>query len=93
MLYEVITGLSGVPQAGDEFIVLTDEKMAKSVANARQMKARETELASATKVSLDNLFEKMAEQEMKELRVILRADVQGTLQAFGQAAENSYNFV
>ncbi len=83
-----VQGLSGVPQAGDEFVVLTDEKMAKSVANARQMKARETELASASKVSLDNLFEKMAEQEMKELRVILRADVQGTLQAFGQAAEN-----
>ncbi|MBM9613037.1 translation initiation factor IF-2 [Desulfobulbus rhabdoformis] len=83
-----VQGLSGVPQAGDEFVALADEKMAKSVANARQLKARETELASASKVSLDNLFEKMAEQEMKELRVILRADVQGTLQAFGQAAEN-----
>ncbi|MGD9948514.1 MAG: translation initiation factor IF-2 [Desulfobulbus sp.] len=83
-----VQGLSGVPQAGDEFVVLTDEKMTKSVASARQLKARETELASATKVSLDNLFEKMAEQEMKELRVILRADVQGTLQAFGQAAES-----
>jgi translation initiation factor IF-2 len=83
-----VQGLSGVPQAGDEFVVLPDEKIAKSVANARQLKARETELASATKVSLDNLFEKMAEQDVKELRVILRADVQGTLQAFGQAAEN-----
>ena len=83
-----VQGLSGVPQAGDEFVVLTDEKMAKSVASARQLKARETELAAASKVSLDNLFEKMAEQEIKELRVILRADVQGTLQAFGQAAEN-----
>jgi len=83
-----VQGISGVPQAGDEFIVLTDEKMAKSVASARQLKARETELASASKVSLDNLFEKMAEQDVKELRVILRADVQGTLQAFGQAAES-----
>lgn len=83
-----VQGLSGVPQAGDEFTVLTDEKMAKSVASSRQLKARESELAAATKVSLDNLFEKMAEQEMKELRVVLRADVQGTLQAFGQAAEN-----
>lgn len=83
-----VQGLSGVPQAGDEFVVLTDEKMAKSVASARQLKARETELASATKVSLENLFEKMAEQDVKELRVILRADVQGTLQAFGQAAES-----
>ncbi len=82
-----VQGLSGVPQAGDEFIVVTDEKMAKSVSHARQLKARESELASASKVSLDNLFEKMAEQDMKELRVVLRADVQGTLQAFGQAAE------
>jgi translation initiation factor IF-2 len=82
-----VQGISGVPQAGDEFVVVTDEKMAKSVASSRQLKVRETELASATKVSLDNLFEQMAEREVQELRVILRADVQGTLQAFGQAAE------
>ncbi len=82
-----VQGLSGVPQAGDEFLVLTNEKMAKAVSDVRQLKTRESELASASKVSLDNLFEKMAEQEMKELRVILRSDVQGTLQAFGQAAE------
>jgi len=82
-----VQGLSGVPRAGDEFVVVTDEKMAKSVSGARQLKARESELASASKVSLDNLYEKMAEQEVKELRVILRADVQGTLQAFGQATE------
>ena len=83
-----VQGLSGVPQAGDEFVVLTDEKITKSVATSRQLKARETELGSISKVSLENLFDKMAEQDVKELRVILRADVQGTLQAFGQAAEN-----
>ena len=82
-----VQGISGVPRAGDEFVVVPDEKMAKSVANTRQLKVRESELASASKVSLDNLFEKMAEQEMQELRVVLRADVQGTLQAFGQTAE------
>jgi translation initiation factor IF-2 len=82
-----VQGLSGVPQAGDEFIVVTDEKMAKSVSGSRQLKVREHELGSISKVSLDNLFEKMAEQELKELRVVLRADVQGTLEAFGQAAE------
>ncbi|PIE58769.1 MAG: translation initiation factor IF-2 [Desulfobulbus propionicus] len=82
-----VQGISGVPSAGDEFLVLSDEKMAKSLSESRLQKARESELASASKVSLDNLFEKMAEQEVKELRVILRADVQGTLQAFGQAAE------
>ncbi|HBI15743.1 MAG TPA: translation initiation factor IF-2 [Desulfobulbaceae bacterium] len=82
-----VQGLSGVPQAGDEFVVVTDEKMAKNVSESRQLKAREHELAAASKVSLDNLFEKMAEQDLKELRVVLRADVQGTLEAFGQAAE------
>ncbi len=82
-----IQGISGVPSAGDEFIVVTDEKMAKKLSNSRQLKAREFGLASASKVSLDNLFEKMAEQDVKELRVVLRADVQGTLEAFGQAAE------
>ncbi len=82
-----VQGLSGVPQAGDEFVVVPDEKMAKSVSESRQLKAREHELASASKVSLDNLFERMAEQELKELRVVLRSDVQGTLEAFGQAAE------
>ncbi len=82
-----VQGITGVPHAGDEFVVVPDEKMAKSVAASRQLKARESELASASKVSLDNLFEKMAEQEVQELRIVLRADVQGTLQAFGQAAE------
>ncbi|GAB4340489.1 MAG: hypothetical protein Kow0089_14240 [Desulfobulbaceae bacterium] len=82
-----VQGLSGVPQAGDEFLVVPDEKMAKSVSESRQLKAREHELAAASKVSLDNLFEKMAEQDLKELRVVLRADVQGTLEAFRQAAE------
>jgi translation initiation factor IF-2 len=82
-----VQGLSGVPRAGDMFVVVTDEKMAKSVSESRQLRAREHELASASKVSLDNLFEKMAEQDLKELRVVLRSDVQGTLEAFGQAAE------
>ena len=82
-----VQGITGVPHAGDEFVVVPDEKMAKSVAASRQLKARESELASASKVSLDNLFEKMAEQEVQELRIVLRADVQGTLEAFGQAAE------
>lgn len=82
-----VQGLSGVPQAGDEFIVVTDEKMAKNVSQARLMKARETELAAGSKISLDKLFEKMAEGDVQELRVIIRADVQGTLEAFAKAAE------
>jgi len=82
-----VQGLSGVPSAGDEFVVVPDEKMAKSVSADRQMKSREVELATSTKISLENLFEKMKEGEVKELRVALRADVQGTLEAFGKAIE------
>jgi translation initiation factor IF-2 len=82
-----IQGLSGVPQAGDEFNVVKDDKMAKSVSASRQLKARESELGSATKISLDKLFEQMERGDVKELRVILRSDVQGTLEAFGKAIE------
>ncbi len=80
-----IQGLSGVPMSGDEFLVVKDEKMAKSVSQERQAKKRETSLASGTKISLDNLFEKLQEGEMKEIRILLRSDVQGTLEAFGAA--------
>jgi translation initiation factor IF-2 len=82
-----IQGLSGVPQAGDEFMVVKDDKMAKSVSSSRQLKARESVLAITSKISLDKLFDKMQEGEVKELRVVLRSDVQGTLEAFGQAIE------
>ncbi len=81
-----VQGLSGVPSAGDEFIVVTDEKMARSVSQVRSLKARESELGSTNKISLDKLFEQMSEGEVKELRVVLRADVQGTLEAFAKAA-------
>ncbi len=82
-----VQGLSGVPSAGDEFIVVTDEKMAKTVSQSRSLKAREQGLASNSKISLDKLFEKMSEGDVLELRVVLRADVQGTLEAFAKAAE------
>ena len=82
-----VQGLSGVPQAGDEFIVVTDEKMAKNVSQVRAMKAREVELGANSKISLDKLFEQMSEGEVQELRVVLRSDVQGTLEAFAKAAE------
>lgn len=82
-----VQGITGVPSAGDEFVVVTDEKMAKSVSQVRSLKARESELASGSKVSLDSLFEKLAEGDVQELRIVLRADVQGTLEAFAKAAE------
>lgn len=81
-----VQGLSGVPSAGDEFVVVTDEKMAKSVSQVRAIKAREVELGANSKISLDKLFEQMSEGDVQELRVVLRADVQGTLEAFAKAA-------
>jgi translation initiation factor IF-2 len=80
-----VQGLSGVPRAGDEFVVLPDEKRARSVSADRQLKSREAELGTYTKISLDNLFDKMQAGNVKELRVTLRADVQGTLEAFSKA--------
>jgi len=82
-----IQGLSGVPQAGDEFIVVRDEKMAKNVSASRQLKLREIELASSSKISLDKLFEQVKQGDVKELRIVLRSDVQGTLEAFKKAIE------
>ncbi len=82
-----VQGISGVPSAGDEFIVVTDEKMAKNVSHERSLKARENELGAGNKISLDSLFEQMSQGDVKELRVVLRSDVQGTLQAFAKAAE------
>jgi len=82
-----VQGITGVPSAGDEFVVVTDEKMAKSVAQVRTLKVRESELAAGSKVSLDSLFDKLSEGDVQELRIVLRADVQGTLEAFGKAAE------
>jgi translation initiation factor IF-2 len=83
-----VQGLSGVPSAGDEFLVVTDEKMARSVSQVRALKARESELGATSKISLDRLFEQMNEGDVQELRVVLRADVQGTLEAFAKAAED-----
>ncbi len=79
-----VHGLSGVPSAGDEFIVMPDEKTAKNISSQRQTKSREKYLAQGSKISLDNLFEKLQEGAMKELCVLLRADVQGTLEAFAK---------
>ncbi len=82
-----IQGLSGVPMSGDEFVVVKDEKMAKNVSAQRSIKSRESQLGHATKISLDNLFDKLQEGKIKELTVLLRADVQGTLQAFSKALD------
>ncbi|SMC20396.1 bacterial translation initiation factor 2 (bIF-2) [Desulfacinum hydrothermale DSM 13146] len=76
-----VLGLSGVPNAGDDFIVLADEKQAKQVAEHRQMKHREKELSRSTKVTLERLYEQIQEGQIKEVNVILKSDVQGSLEA------------
>ena len=83
-----VHGISGVPQAGDELVVVNDEKQAKQVAAHRQLKSREAELSRATKVTLDNLFERIKEGETKELRIVLKADVQGSLEAITDSLNN-----
>lgn len=76
-----ITGLHDVPQAGDPFMVFKDEKTARQVAEARAEKQRASELQEKSKVNLDELFEQMKEGEVKELNIIIKADVQGTAEA------------
>jgi len=76
-----IIGLSGVPQAGDELITLTDEKDAKQISLHRMQKQRSKDLAKTSRLSLEGLFEKMQEGEVKDLNIILKADVHGSIEA------------
>ncbi len=76
-----ILGLTGVPTAGDELITIDDEKNAKQVSMHRIQKQRSKELAKSSRLSLEKLFEKMEEGELKELNLIIKADVQGSIEA------------
>jgi len=76
-----IYGISGVPMAGDDFIVTSDEKKAKLISEHRKTKARLDTVTSRDSVSLDNLFDRIKEGEVKELNIIIRADVQGSVEA------------
>lgn len=80
-----ILGLQGVPQAGDSFVALADEAKARQVAEFRQSKQRETELAKTSKVSLEELYDQIKAGDVKELRVVLKADVQGSVEALTEA--------
>ncbi len=80
-----VQGLSGVPEAGSQFVVLPNEKKAREVAEYRQRKAREAELAKSSRISLETVFEKMKEQDLKVLHIIVKADVQGSLEALSDA--------
>jgi translation initiation factor IF-2 len=80
-----VLGLSSVPHAGDDVIVVPDEKRAREVALFRQGKFRDVKLAKRTKSSLEGIMENMANADVKVLNVVLKADVQGSIEAIAEA--------
>src|SRR5215472_4659503 len=80
-----ILGLQGVPQAGDSFVAVTDEAKARQVAEYRQGKQRETELVKSSKVSLEELYDQIKAGDVRELRVVLQADVPGSVESLTEA--------
>lgn len=86
-----IIGLSGVPLAGDEFISVSDEKDAKQISLHRSQKQRSVDLAKTSRLSLEGLFEKLQEGEVKDLNVILKADVHGSIEALKESLSKLSN--
>ncbi|MGG3843117.1 translation initiation factor IF-2 [Anoxybacillus kestanbolensis] len=82
-----ITGLNEVPQAGDRFMVFEDEKKARQIGEARAQKQIVQQRSVKARVSLDDLFEKIKQGEMKELNIIVKADVQGSVEALVAALQ------
>jgi translation initiation factor IF-2 len=80
-----IYGISGVPMAGDEFYVVKDEKTARQIAAYRQAKIKEKESTRSGVVSLDDLYEKIKEGKIKGLNIVLKTDVQGSLEALSES--------
>jgi translation initiation factor IF-2 len=86
-----VVGLSGVPMAGDELVVLTDEKAARQVSLHRSEKQRSKELARFGKISLENLYEQIQESGIKELNLIIKADVHGSIEAINDSLQKLSN--
>ncbi|MDL1888533.1 translation initiation factor IF-2 [Nitrospirales bacterium NOB] len=82
-----VIGLPGVPSAGDQFTIVKDERVAREIAEERARKQRAAELAGPAKVSLDDLFAKIQEGQVKELPIVIKADVQGSAEALAAAVE------
>ncbi len=82
-----VTGLSDVPQAGDQFLVFADEKKARQIGEARQQKYIQESRSEQSKVSLDDLFEQIKQGDMKEINLIIKADVQGSAEALASSLE------
>ncbi len=86
-----IMGLSEVPSAGDSFAVVEDEKLARELVEKRKFDAKEEQFKAYRKVTLDNLFSQIEEGEMKTLPIIVKADVQGSVEAVRQSLEKLSN--
>ncbi len=86
-----ITGLDEVPAAGDVFNAVADEKLARELVEQRKQEAKEEIFKQYQKVTLDNLFSQISEGEMKELPIIVKADVQGSVEAVKQSLEKISN--
>ena len=86
-----ITGLAETPQAGDTFNVVSDEKLARELVEQRRAKAKEEQFNAVKKVTLDNLFDQMQQGEVKELNIIVKADVQGSVEAVTQSLQKLSN--
>lgn len=86
-----ITGLAEVPQGGDIFNAVSDEKLARELVEQRKAAQKEEQFKAQTKVTLDNLFDQMKLGEVKELQIIVKADVQGSVEAVKQSLEKLSN--
>ncbi len=86
-----IMGLGEVPVSGDTFNAVTDERLARELVEQRKNEAKEEMFSRYQKVTLDNLFDQMSEGEMKELKIIVKADVQGSVEAVTQSLEKLTN--
>ncbi|HIT33707.1 MAG TPA: translation initiation factor IF-2 [Candidatus Faecousia intestinigallinarum] len=86
-----ITGLADVPGPGDEFNAVSDERMARELVEQRRQAEKDALAKTATKVTLDNLFAKMQEGEMKQLNLVVKADVQGSAEAVKASLEKISN--
>ena len=86
-----ITGLTAVPEAGDLFEAVEDARLARELAEQRIAAAKEKQFSSFQKVTLDNLFSQMAQNDMKELAIVVKADVQGSAEAVKQSLEKISN--
>lgn len=82
-----ITGLNGVPEAGDHFVVFDDEKTARAAGEERAKRAEDEKRRRTSHVTLDNLFDTMKKGEMKSLPIIIKADVQGSVEALAQSLQ------